>query len=840
MEDEIHSNEKVELIHVEQPTLTTFPSNSLDSSVGSPTKEKAKFLNVYLKETRKEKFSRVSSVSSIVDEVELIDPSFRLEQGIFTKLGRIKAITKKLSKVNQKRLSSREVSPDHTKAADSDQTEAENGTGPAHLSPSKTPHTGETAAREGLTYQPTISSHGLNRPILVKERRDFIALKLKQEKESSRPKRFAGLKKKWKETQLFMSHFFSGIILWGGNIKSMEAHFGTTIASFFIFNRFLFLMSILPFLLITCFLILPQIIYNYTFNLNQTLIRRSMFSAKNDLLGIVSGDNWFERTELFYGSYRFDSNSNGTDFVLKYNIPVAYILTSLVIMITYLVIMTYQYGLEFKQSLGIHPTTSNLRFSSVAFGAWDFSITKVKSAEKYHNVIYRRFVSELKLHKSLVVLGRSWNGMLKIILIRIFFNVLSVVLLLTAAVIIFFSTIWALSERCNRASEVLGINIPGIINSSAIVVLNQGLQFIFYYFAIFEYYESKKTEVNITLVRSILIRLSSLIVLTITLFVSTQIPEEGFTLNLGSGSISLDESGLNSFIDSFVVSRDNQECDSADCWETYFGKEFYRLALTHIVFAIASELLFNMSRHFLYKYQHRLYTFLRVSALKKKFGHRIDTIFYVMTSAPRFRVAKNILDMIYFQALIFLGFFFCPFLPLFAFVVYPILFYVKLLSVKFFSKPSPTLSHDSSQNNLFYIILLIATYLACSFAVLFALLRFDPSPTDCGPFAGYPTFIHPITEFVENNRFLDTVAFFLGSAGFTYSAVYILILVIIALHFISRTYRKKILVYKTILAFMNRKEQLHAENMELVYKQVTELKSSQESLLKEFQLNPEK
>ncbi|WP_411023197.1 hypothetical protein, partial [Salmonella sp. s51228] len=106
---------------------------------------------------------------------------------------------------------------------------------------------------------------------------------------------------------------------------------------------------------------------------------------------------------------------------------------------------------------------------------------------------------------------RSLQQTFKVLSLRIFFNLLTFFLLIVAGVIIFFTTVYALAKRCPSDNEdnyliVLGINIPGIISSITIVMLNFILQFIFPFFARFESFRTQRGELRMTLIRSVSIR----------------------------------------------------------------------------------------------------------------------------------------------------------------------------------------------------------------------------------------------------------------------------------------------------------------------------------------------
>ena len=652
----------------------------------------------------------------------------------------------------------------------------------------------------------------INRPQLARERREMIILKLQQDQENVRKSYWAEFKKKWGVFQLQLTRVLTYVIIWRGAIQSLEGQLGTTVGTYFRFIRFLFIMSILPFLLTAFFIFIPQLVYNYGYQLNETLARRADFSVSGDLLGLIAGDGWFGQTELFYGAYLYYPNT--TSFY--YNIPLAYLVTSFASILVYLVCLTIQYGIQFKQSVTPITASVGFRMSGITFGAWDFGIAKDVAAHKYHDIVYKRFRSEIK-RKNFI--GDTWKGFLKIILVRIFFNALTILLLLLSAVIVLFTNIWSYSARCGSTVRLIGINLPGLINTVTVFAIIKVLQIIFIRFASLEYYKSKRTEVNITLIRLILIRLASLFTITTILLFTTS---KAFDNNNNNKSTLLfGDDTVNEWINSFSYANNftvDADCDSATCWEEYFGKEFYSLAVTYIAITLAVELLLNPSRHFINKYKVEIHSFLGL----RRFGKTADVLFSLVTGRPTFQVIKHILDLIYFQALIFLGFFFCPVLPLFAFLAYIILFYLKLLACRYFKDMSvSSISDDVTRNNLFYTYLLIATYIVSMSAVMFALLRFEPSDS-CGPFSNYESFLQPLHDLVAGSSVLDTLCVVLTHPLFLYLIIYILVLVITAMYFFSKSYRKQLQVYKTILGVMIKKGKAFSDERVSDVKRVNE------------------
>ena len=591
------------------------------------------------------------------------------------------------------------------------------------------------------------------------------------------------------------------ISFWGAEMKHVESIFGTSVVSYFIFLRFIFLINFLMFILMTTFVILPQLLYNYIDNFNVTRAARIEFKAENDLLGLVTGDNWFERTELFYGSYTNEIISTQKrvepeDAILQYRMPYAYLFTVIVILLIFLIALIYKLGVAFREAYGTLGSQTSAETCNRVFGAWDYGITNEKAAKLRHNSISTDLKEEIDEEKA-KNLHRGWKGWLLVIILRIFFNILTFLLLSISGVIIVFSTLWALANRCPDSNLLidlhpLGINLPGIINSFTIVILNFVLQFIFPFFARYERFCSQSGELKMTLVRSVLIRLASLIVLTLTLYVSYLFIQAGVS-EIAANATQFNPQEVTNFINTILHTNLNItsfQCQSFSCWETYFGQEFYRLAVTNFVFAIFTTLFPEISRYLLHRFGQRVWKRASKIVTKKRVKKYANLLADLITSPPEFYIAKSVLDLIYAQALMLLGLFFCPFLPFISMSTFFVIFYVKKYSCVWFCSPSSRGLYRSARNNLFYILLLILIYFACLAAILYILFQLDPSD-NCGPFRDFDSFIGPIETHLTSpvaTNIVDLVK----SPGVTYSIITLLLLLAYAQYIIVGSYKKNV------------------------------------------------
>ncbi|XP_047695500.1 transmembrane channel-like protein 5 isoform X1 [Prionailurus viverrinus] len=161
-----------------------------------------------------------------------------------------------------------------------------------------------------------------------------------------------------------------------------------------------------------------------------------------------------------------------------------------------------------------------------------------------------------------------------------------------------------------------------------------------------------------------------------------------------------------------------------ECWETLIGQEIYRLLLMDFVFSLADSLLGEF--------------------LRRLIGMQFPT----SLGLQEFDIARNVLELIYAQTLVWIGTFFCPLLPFIQMITLFIMFYVKNISLMMNFQP-PSKAWRASQMMTFFIFLLFFpsfTGVLCTLAI--TIWRLKPS-ADCGPFRGLPFFIHSIYSWID-------------------------------------------------------------------------------------------
>ncbi|XP_019608627.2 transmembrane channel-like protein 5 isoform X2 [Rhinolophus sinicus] len=160
------------------------------------------------------------------------------------------------------------------------------------------------------------------------------------------------------------------------------------------------------------------------------------------------------------------------------------------------------------------------------------------------------------------------------------------------------------------------------------------------------------------------------------------------------------------------------------CWETLIGQEIYRLLLMDFVFSLADSLLGEFLR--------------RIIGMK----------FITSLGLPEFDIARNVLELIYAQTLVWIGTFFCPLLPFIQMITLSIMFYVKNVSLMMNFQPPSKAWRASQMMTCFIFVLFFPSFTSVLCTLAITIWRLTPS-ADCGPFRGLPVFIQCIYSWID-------------------------------------------------------------------------------------------
>lgn len=565
--------------------------------------------------------------------------------------------------------------------------------------------------------------------------------------------------------------------LWSGAFKNIEGHFGSGVLTYFRFLKWLFQLNFGIFLLVFFFIILPEVIFNtdgYTMavtgsvnltdaqtlaaNCSANYVVNTSSSTVQLMLDFLQGTGWMEQTAVFYGYY---SDQQVVAFSgWRYNMPLAYIIISAVYFLMSLVLMVHHTARGFREKL-FASEDSLKQYCNSVFASWDFGMDDKKNCRIKHKSIHREMTGNIEAEREARRMqNRSGKEKCKTYSLRVLVNVLVVALLGGSGYLIYWVTLTMteIQERDDFLSYSYIVQfLVEFTSSLTITMLNGMVPLIFKKVVVLEDYTPSFT-LNITLARTVFLRLASVGVLIFTLYSEiTCSPQDSCGVGISPG------------------------CTSIQCWETHVGQELYKLVIMDFITVIVVTFLVEFPR--------------------KLIVSKCDCKLSKIIGPQQFDITKNVLDLVYSEVLLWLGTFFAPMIPVICVIKLFIIFYVKQLSLLVCCVPSnqPYKAHESRS---FILLVLTVAFIVCLTPVYFVVFRMSPSPS-CGPFRIYEHMydILPIT--VDSwPEWIQSIFEWIGSAMIIIPIFVILCLTIYYLDQMWKSYRAMTIVLK---------EQLHME-----------------------------
>ncbi|XP_076475416.1 transmembrane channel-like protein 7 isoform X2 [Bombus vancouverensis nearcticus] len=421
------------------------------------------------------------------------------------------------------------------------------------------------------------------------------------------------------------------------------------------------------------------------------------------------------------------------------------------------------------------------QYCNLVFGGWDYCIHNEKSAAVKHKALYnemKAFLEAERLEEERQ--NRTREETTKLFLMRFFINLIVLVVLCGSGVLIYHIFEFSLDQVSPQVNETYDLqSLP--LNKIAylffeflpyicIVVLNLAVPFLFRYLVSLENY-SPSFVIRITLLRTVFLRLSSFIVL------------------------------LTSFYRLIVTEVTDNKC-TADrrplCWETFVGQQFFKLYITDLFLQFFMTFFVNFPRSLIAKHTE--------NKVLRFFGEQ------------EFDLPKHVLDVVYLQTICWLGFFYAPLLPLIAIFGTFVLFYIKKFACLVNSTPSSKV-YRASKSNAFFMLILLISFILSTVPIGYSIAEIVPSKS-CGPFRGFESvWSLLIVMFAEFPYWLQSILYFLGTAGFGVPAFVILTLLLYYYYAVSIANKHMVTVLKNQLVLEGHDKQFLLNRLSAFIKQ---------------------
>lgn len=228
------------------------------------------------------------------------------------------------------------------------------------------------------------------------------------------------LDKKWQYYKREIVNIQTFLIPWEHRIKDIESHFGSAVASFFTFLRWLFWINLVISGILTAFIAIPEILIAVPKDAGERKIMLPDEQMKSkELLTLWEFEGVLKYSPFFYGWYT-NKKSNKI-----YQLPMAYFITNLVVY-TYSFVVILRKMAKNSRMSKLSEKEDEYAFSWKLFTSWDFMIGNSETSDNRTSSIILGFKEALLEEAEKAKAKRNW----KTLVCRIFVN-LSVLFLLS-------------------------------------------------------------------------------------------------------------------------------------------------------------------------------------------------------------------------------------------------------------------------------------------------------------------------------------------------------------------------------------------------------------------------
>nr|XP_018670245.1 transmembrane channel-like protein 3 [Ciona intestinalis] len=583
-------------------------------------------------------------------------------------------------------------------------------------------------------------------------------------------------KEAWRKLKRVVNNIGVALTPWDMRIKRIESYFGSGVASYFIFLRWLVQINVTMGIITTAFLVVPEILVGN----DSATYKQIPTSEKHDtwnLHTIWSLGGHLQHSVLFYGYYTNDRVvGNG------YRIPLAYFLVGIATF-AYSFMALLRKMAKNSRLNGNSSSEDDYTFSWRLFSSWDYTIGNQETAENKSaaitTVLREAIVEEQEKEKK----EDSKRNLL--IFLRIVANIL--VLLLLAGSL--YSIQFAVSRAQELELEGGGSNFweqnEVSIVVTAVTMITPSL---FEVIGSMEKYHPRNT-LRIQLARILMLYLGNLYSLMIGLLghvaeATAQIHLEDTELH----SSNTTETPRNqTLVEKLIFYQDvnvsqggeykamnngsRSPGQRTECWETYVGQELMKLSVIDLISTLLTILIVDFIRALFVRYVNRCCCWDMESQFPE-YGE--------------FKIAENVLHLIYNQGITWVGSFFCPVLPTINVIKLTLMMYVRSWAVVTCNVPHQRVFRASRSNNFYLSMLLFMLFLSL-LPTVWVIVKHPPS--SCGPFRNREWMHTIVTETLEKDvpSWLNEALGYLTTPVVVLPAILLLFMIIYYLQAVARS-----------------------------------------------------
>ncbi|XP_055977547.1 transmembrane channel-like protein 2 [Sorex fumeus] len=567
--------------------------------------------------------------------------------------------------------------------------------------------------------------------------------------------------KKWIKFKRDFDNFKTQCIPWEMKIKDIESHFGSSVASYFIFLRWMYGVNLVLFGLIFGLVIIPEVLMGVPYgSIPRKTVPRAEEEKAMDFSVLWDFEGYIKYSALFYGYY----NNQRTIGWLRYRLPMAYFMVG-VSVFGYSLTIVIRSMASNTQGTTSEGESDNFTFSFKMFTSWDYLIGNSETADNKYASITTSF-------KESIVDEQESNKEENVHLtrfLRVLANFLIICCLCGSGYLIYFVV-----KRSQEFSKMQ--NVSWYERNEVEIVMSLLGMFcppLFETIAILENYHPR-VGLKWQLGRIFALFLGNLYTFLLALMddVHLKLSQEETIRNITHWTLFnyYNSTGWNESIPRPPLHP--ADVPRGSCWETAVGIEFMRLTVSDMLVTYITILLGDFLRACFVRFMNYCWCW----DLEAGFP-----------SYAEFDISGNVLGLIFNQGMIWMGSFYAPGL-----VAVNVLRLLTSMYFQCWAVMSSNVPHErvfkASRSNNFYMGLLLLVLFLSLLPVAYTIMSLPPS-FDCGPFSGKNRMYEVIQETIENDfpTFLGKIFAFLANPGLIIPAILLMFLAIYYLNSVSKS-----------------------------------------------------
>ncbi|KAK9974876.1 hypothetical protein ABG768_022944 [Culter alburnus] len=572
--------------------------------------------------------------------------------------------------------------------------------------------------------------------------------------------------KKWMKFQRDFENFKTACIPWEMKIKEIESHFGSSVASYFIFLRWMYGINMILFGLTFGLVMVPEALMGKPYgSLPRKTVPRAEEAGAMNFAVLWDFGGYAKYSVLFYGYY----NNQRAIGWLKFRMPLSYFLVGVgTVAYSYMVVIRTM-ARNANEEGGGDDTSFN--FSWKTFTSWDYLIGNPETADNKFASITTSFKETIVEEQE----SRKDDNIHLTRFLRVLANFLVLCCLAGSGYLIYFVVRrsqkfaleglenygWWERNEVNMVMSLLGMFCPMLFDViSTLENYHPRIALQWQLGRIFALFLGNLYTFIIALMDAIQLKRAE-----------EEIVKKNMTIwqaNLYNGTVPDNSTALPITVHPADVPR-------GPCWETMVGQEFVRLIISDTMTTYITLLIGDFLRAILVRFLNNCWCW------DLEFG---------FPSYSEFDVSGNVLGLIFNQGMIWMGAFYAPCLPALNLLRLHVSMYLQCWAVMCCNVPQERVFKASGSNNFYMAMLLVILFLS-TLPAIYTIVSIPPS-FDCGPFSGKNRMFDVIQETLETDfpAWFGKVFSYVSNPGLVLPFLLLLVLAIYYLQSTSKTYKR--------------------------------------------------